>query len=86
MQIRADLDDGPNGRLEDEVLTEGAAIVQFLADTSVADAYVFVVLSWAPKLGIELVRWPRLNEFSRRVNARDAVKAAVVTEGLQKAA
>jgi glutathione S-transferase len=53
---------------------------------TVADAYLFVVLSWAPKLGVDLVRWPRLSEFSRRVSVRDAVQAAMATEGLQKAA
>ena len=55
-------------------------------DFTVADAYLYVVLSWAPKLGVDLGRWVHLGEFSRRAAARAAVQAAVATEGLQKAA
>ena len=55
-------------------------------DFTVADAYLYVVLSWAPKVGVDLGRWPHLGEFSRRAAARAAVQAAVATEGLQKAA
>lgn len=53
---------------------------------TVADAYLFVVLSWAPNLGVDLGRWPRLSAFSQRVSARAAVQAAMAMEGLQKAA
>ena len=53
---------------------------------SVADAYLFVVLSWAPNLGVDLAGWPRLGEFSRRVVARPAVQAAMAAERLPKAA
>ena len=55
-------------------------------DFTVADAYLFVVLSWAPKLGVDLARWPHLARFSQRVAARAAVQAAMAAEGLQKAA
>ncbi|WP_375462315.1 glutathione transferase GstA [uncultured Enterovirga sp.] len=55
-------------------------------DFTVADAYVFVVLSWAPKLGVDLARWSRLNEFSQRVSTRAAVQAAMAAERLPKAA
>ena len=55
-------------------------------DFTVADAYLFVVLSWAPKLGIDLSGWPHLGEFSRRVAARGAVQAAMAAEGLGKVA
>ena len=55
-------------------------------DFTVADAYLFVVLSWAPSLGVDLGRWPRLGAFSRRVSARAAVQAAMAAERLQKAA
>jgi glutathione S-transferase len=53
---------------------------------TVADAYLFVVLSWAPKLGVDLARWPHLGEFSRRVTARAAVQAAMAAEKLPTAA
>ena len=56
-------------------------------DFSVADAYLFVILSWAPMLGIDLARWPRLQAFSDRVATRASVQAAMAAEGLlQKAA
>ena len=55
-------------------------------DFTVADAYLFVVLSWAPHLGVDLVRWPRVAEFSRRVAARAAVQVSMAEEQLQKAA
>ena len=55
-------------------------------DFTVADAYLFVVLSWAPNLGVDLARWPRLGAFSRRIIARTAVQAAMAAERLPKAA
>lgn len=55
-------------------------------DFTVADAYLFVVLSWAPNFGVELARWPHLGGFNQRVTARAAVQAAMAAEGLQKAA
>ena len=53
---------------------------------TVADAYLFVVLSWAPKVGVDLARWLHLGGFSRRVAARAAVQAAVAAESLPKTA
>lgn len=55
-------------------------------DFSVADAYLFVMLSWAPNFGIDLVHWSHLGEFSQRVAARAAVQAAMAAEKLPKAA
>jgi glutathione S-transferase len=53
---------------------------------SVADAYLFVVLSWSAHLGMDLAPWPHLAAFSQRVAARNAVQAALTAEGLKKAA
>lgn len=53
---------------------------------SVADAYLFVLLSWAPPMGVDLARWPRLQAFSSRVAARASVQAAMAAEGLQQKA
>ena len=53
---------------------------------TVADAYLFVVLSWTSHVGVDLGRWPRLAAFSRQVATRAAVQAALSAEGLQKAA
>lgn len=57
---------------------------QFLmGDTfTVADAYLFVVFSWMPHLGIDQSRWPKLQAFSERVRARPAVQKALKGEGL----
>ena len=55
-------------------------------DFSVADAYLFVVLSWVPKFGIDRGHWPHLQEFSQRVMARTAVQAALAAERQQEAA
>lgn len=56
------------------------------SDFTVADAYLFVILSWAPKMGVDLASWPRLLAFSERVATRASVQAAMAAEGLQKAA
>jgi glutathione S-transferase len=49
---------------------------------TVADAYLFVCLNWSPWLGIDLVRWPRLVAFMRRVAARPKVQEALAAEDL----
>lgn len=49
---------------------------------TVADAYLFVVLSWTGRLGIDLAPWPALIRFQERVGARPAVQRALREEGL----
>jgi glutathione S-transferase len=49
---------------------------------SVADAYFFVVSSWAIPTGIGLDRWPKIADFSKRVAGREKVKDAMRIEGL----
>lgn len=49
---------------------------------SVADIYLFVVLSWLAHLKIDIARWPTLQKFSARLAARPAVQAALQAEGL----
>lgn len=56
------------------------------ANFTVADAYLFVVLSWLPKLKFDLVDYPNLKAFFERVSARPAVQKAMRDEGLLKAA
>jgi len=51
-------------------------------DFTVADAYLYVVLSWMPRLGIDLAPFPQVGDFFRRVDARPSVKAARQGEGL----
>ncbi len=51
-------------------------------DFTVADAYLYVVLSWTPRLGIDLAPFPKVQDFFQRVEARPSVKAARQGEGL----
>jgi len=51
---------------------------------TVADAYLYVVLGWSPKVGVDLVQWPKLQAFVARVGTRPHVVAALKAEGLAK--
>jgi glutathione S-transferase len=51
---------------------------------TVADAYLFTVTSWAPKVKFDLSSFPNLRAFQERVAARPAVQAAMKEEGLIK--
>jgi glutathione S-transferase len=52
----------------------------FGPDVSVADCYLFVMLLWAQKMGIETPAY--LDEFRDRMRARPAVVKALTHEGL----
>lgn len=58
---------------------------QFLFNNqfSAADAYLFTVLNWAPKVDVDLAEWPVFAEYQARVAARPSVKAAMGMEGVQ---
>ncbi len=49
---------------------------------TVADAYLFVVLSWTKRVGIDLGKWPELKRHNEQVAARPQVMAAHKAEGL----
>jgi glutathione S-transferase len=53
---------------------------------TVADAYLFTILNWAPMLKFDLAPWPVVQQFHARVVARPAVRAAMADEGLIKKA
>jgi len=53
---------------------------------TIADAYLFTILNWAPMLKVDLAPWPALRQFQARVAARPAVHAALVAEGLVRQA
>ena len=53
-------------------------------DFTVADAYLFTILNWAPMLKVDLAPWPALVAYQARVAARPAVHTALVAEGLVK--
>jgi len=53
-------------------------------DFSVADAYLYVVSNWAPRLDVDLSPYANVLAYRKRVGARPAVEAAMKAEGLIK--
>lgn len=49
---------------------------------SVADTYLFVMVSWAKHFKISLEKWPNVTAFSERVGSREMVQSALKAEGL----
>lgn len=49
---------------------------------TVADAYLFVMLTWLPKARVDLSAWPSLAAYFARVKARPQVQATLKEEGL----
>ncbi len=49
---------------------------------TVADGYLYTILTWTGHLGIDLGKWPVLNAYVERVSQRPAVQAALKAEGL----
>ncbi len=47
-----------------------------------ADAYAYVVLTWPPRVGMDLGGWPGVQVFVERVAARPSVQEARKAEGL----
>ncbi len=52
------------------------------AQFSVADGYLFVILTWCDRMKIDLSGYPSLVAFKTRVAARPAVQQAMEQEGL----
>jgi glutathione S-transferase len=50
------------------------------ADFSVADAYLFVVMSWGKWVNVDIAPWPTLVAYQARIAARPAVQAALEAE------
>jgi glutathione S-transferase len=49
---------------------------------TVADAYLFTVLSWGGIVDVDLSRWPVLTRYLARIAARPSVQEALRAEGL----
>lgn len=49
---------------------------------TVADGYLFNVLSWSGFMKIDLAQWPALNAYYQRLQARPSVQQALQEEGL----
>ena len=54
------------------------------AQFSVADAYLFTVLSWSGHTNVDLSPFPAIKAYQERVGARPQVQAALKAEGLLK--
>ena len=50
---------------------------------TVADAYLYTVLTWTRVAGMDLAAWPVLAAYRERIQQRPAVQAARATEGLK---
>ena len=50
---------------------------------TVADAYMFTVLRWSPRVEIDLGKWPNVKAYVDRVAARPKVQEALKAEGVQ---
>jgi glutathione S-transferase len=57
---------------------------QYLVDNkfTVADAYLFTILRWSPRVNIDLGKWPNVKAYVDRVAARPKVQEAMRAEGL----
>lgn len=78
---------------KDKLAVRFAEIEQVLASReylagdrfTIADAYAFTIIRWAPMLGVPLKAFPKIEAYLQRIAARDAVQAAMRAEGLVKA-
>lgn len=50
---------------------------------TVADAYLFTVLRWSPRIELDIAKWPNIQAYMDRVAARPRVQEALKAEGLQ---
>ncbi len=53
---------------------------------SVADAYLFTILTWFPRVRLNVSNWPHLARYHDRVGARPAVREALRVEAEMQAA
>jgi glutathione S-transferase len=53
------------------------------SDFTVADAYLYTVLGWAPHVGLELSRFGNVEKYMGRISQRPKVKEAMKAEGLK---
>ena len=76
--------------LREQLATRHAFIEDGLGDKAyltgenftVADAYLYVTLSWRERVGVDISRFPKLSAYFERCRARPSVQQARTAEGL----
>ncbi|WLH38074.1 glutathione transferase GstA [Pseudomonas sp. FP2196] len=64
-----------------ELLSQMLATQDYLMSTfSVADAYLFTVLTWLPTFNIDIENWPVLAAYMKRIADRPSVQLAMAAE------
>ncbi len=58
---------------------------QFIAgdDFTIADPYLYTILTWAVKTNMNLARWPSIIAYMNKMEQRPSVQAALEAEGLK---
>jgi glutathione S-transferase len=49
---------------------------------TVADAYLFTILSWSEHVGIDLTKWPKIMGYYETIHNRPAVQNALKNDGI----
>jgi glutathione S-transferase len=49
---------------------------------SIADCYLFVILSWMPHIGVDISEWPAIEQYVDHLKERKAFQQALKEEGL----
>jgi len=49
---------------------------------TVCGAYLFVMLQWADRFGIDLALWPNISDYEEKLTDRPAIQAALAAEGV----
>lgn len=88
--LRPGADDGGKAAARDRLSRRFGHVANHLASRqyvvgdhfSVADAYLYTVLTWTRLVGIDLSAWPVLVAYRDRLQQRPAIQAARAAEGL----
>jgi glutathione S-transferase len=49
---------------------------------TIADAYLFTILSWSEHVGIDLTKWPKIMGYYETIHNRPAVQTALKNDGM----
>jgi glutathione S-transferase len=49
---------------------------------TVCDAYLFTMLQWCGKFGIDVALWPNIDDYEQKLAMRPAIQAAMIAEGI----